>query len=142
MNIVNHHLDEIVVLPNEDSTNKPTFDLKLSEILEIVKLTNQYKNKIKELELDKQKLQEQLDIIKKIINTDTITDTITDTNIKNNSGTNIKNNTITDTYTQQNINIITPPRNKFQNDIKVIETNVSSLDEIISKNLFPQNTQM
>ena len=67
MNIVNHHLDEIVVLPNEDSTNKPTFDLKLSEILEIVKLTNQYKNKIKELELDKQKLQEQLDIIKKII---------------------------------------------------------------------------
>ena len=72
------------------------------------------------------------------------TDTITDTNIKNNSGTNIKNNTITDTYTytQQNINIITPPRNKFQNDIKVIETNVSSLDEIISKNLFPQNPQM
>ena len=74
MTITNHDLDETVVLPKgilTDDVDKAIFDLKLTDILEIVKCTQIYKNTIKELELDNKKLQEQLDLIKKVINNTT-----------------------------------------------------------------------
>ena len=81
MVITNEHLNEVVVLPKETTTNISLYDIKLTDILNFVKtaqsiqelmkdkeLIEEYKLKITQLENEKKDIQDQLDTIKTIIN--------------------------------------------------------------------------
>lgn len=120
MTITNHHLDETVLLPKKTFTNdvkdinSSLFDLKLFDILEMVKCTKQYKNKIQELELDKKNLQEQIDIIKKVISTTTRN---SDSNSNSDSNHVINKN---------QINLFTPPSKPNPIQPKDIDTDSDS----------------